>query len=187
MDGAVGDHFLPVHIQIEVGGADVCIPFVVLRVVHDILHHVGQILRCLDLVPGNQHVAGSLFVHLLGHPDGCRFAVVGLALHLVKIPVGSGQGKVAYPDVGAVAFNLLHVPQGEGVVVPVGEQDCVRCAGIKVCLGDLAGKEAVGTVVVVPVLRPHYCRHRYADGSGKDGGSGGVDLLLQAVENGIYA
>ena len=45
--------------------------------------------------------------------------------HLIDIPVGLQVGEVANAGVGAMTFHILVVPQGEGVVVAVGEDDGV--------------------------------------------------------------
>ena len=49
----------------------------------------------------------------------------------------------------------MHVPQREGVVVAVGEQNGVGFAAVEVHLGDVARRVAVAAVVVVPVLCNH--------------------------------
>ena len=57
--------------------------------------------------------------------DWRRFGIVGRAQHLVDIPVGRQVAEVADAELGALAFYLLVVPQREGVVVAVGEDDSV--------------------------------------------------------------
>ena len=61
----------------------------------------------------------------------------------------------------------MHVPQREGVVVSVGEQDRVGFTTVEVHLSDVAGRVAVAAVVVVPVFGHHQRRnpkgqHRHA-------------------------
>ena len=57
--------------------------------------------------------------------DGHAGRVVGRAAHLVDIPVGLQVREVADAGIGAHTFGILVVPEGEGVVVAIGEDDGV--------------------------------------------------------------
>ena len=80
---------------------------------------------------------------------------------MVDIPVGLQVGEVANAGVGALAFHILAVPKGEGVVVAVGEDDGVALfiERIEVVHAKVAGGGATGAVVVVPSLADHLQRH----------------------------
>ena len=67
--------------------------------------------------------AGAVFNAL--PRDGYRRRVVGRAAHLVDIPVCLQVAEVADAGVSPEVFDILVVPQGEGVVVAVGEDDGV--------------------------------------------------------------
>jgi threonine/homoserine efflux transporter RhtA len=94
--------------------------------------------------------------------EGHGLALVGLAAHLVDVPIGVQQAEVHHAHVGADAFHLLGVPQREGVVVAVGEEDGVRCAAVQVIGCQVAGGVAAAAVVVIPFGAHHHHRHGQA-------------------------
>ena len=57
--------------------------------------------------------------------DGNAGRVVGRTAHLVDIPVGLQVGEVADTGIGTNTLDILIVPQGEGVVVAICEDDGV--------------------------------------------------------------
>ncbi len=73
----------------------------------------------------------------------------------MDVPVGVEQAEVHHPDVGADAFHFLQVPQREGVVVAVGEQDGVGGATVQQVVGAIWWDVVIGAVVVVPILGSH--------------------------------
>ena len=93
----------------------------------------------------------------------CRDELVGRTFHLVDIPVGLQVAQVAHAGVGAHAFRLLVVPQGEGVVVAVVDDDGIGQYRLQVVPADVAGHRAVRTVVIVPVLGRENARYDHAD------------------------
>ena len=92
-------------------------------------------------------------VHILGEEDGTTETVVeeGLAQ---PIPAAL-EVHVGYGDVGSYAFDLLGIPEGEGVVVAVGDEYGVLVAGVEHIGGHIEGGVAMAAVVVVPVLKGH--------------------------------
>ncbi len=60
-------------------------------------------------------------------------------LHLVGIPVGSEVAEVDNLYIGAVTFYLLGVPEGECVIVAVGEYDSVLVHRVEVVHAEVAG------------------------------------------------
>ncbi len=70
-----------------------------------------------------------------GLDSGC---LVGGVLDLVGIPVGGQIREVDHFHVRAVAFYFLGIPEGEGVVVTVGEYDTVFVNGVKVVHAEVA-------------------------------------------------
>ena len=101
------------------------------------------------------HVAHAVVVLVPSHGDWKWFRLVGFPFHLIDVPAGIEQRKVADAHVGAVAFHLLGVPEWEGVVVAHRKDDGVRGAGVEVGFRCRQGGIAVGTVVVIPVLAGH--------------------------------
>ncbi len=85
------------------------------------------------------------------------------------IPVGGEVREIDHADVGAEALDLLGVPEREGVVVAVGEDDAVVADGSEVVHAKVAGCVAARAVVVVPCLRDHLQGHKQSD---KHGGYG---------------
>ena len=79
------------------------------------------------------------------------------------MPVGSEQRGVHYTHVRTAFFDLLSIPEREGVVVAVGYQDAVFAAGIEIVVGHLHSGATVAPVVVVPVLCSHQGRHAETD------------------------
>ena len=99
-------------------------------------------------------VVGAVLILYLLPVDGQRGRVVGRAYHLVDVPVGLQVAQVAHTGVGAHAFGVLVVPEGEGVVVAVGEDDgvAILLQGHEIVLSEVAAGVAVGAVVVIPGL-----------------------------------
>ena len=48
---------------------------------------------------------------------------------MVSIPVGLQIAEITNAGIGACAFNLLVVPQGEGVVITIGKDDRTTLIG----------------------------------------------------------
>ena len=97
--------------------------------------------------------------------------VVSRTFHLVDVPVGLEVGEVADAGVGAHAFCLLVVPEREGIVVTIGEDDRVALVlqRHEVVASEVAAGISSGAVVVVPGLRHHLYRHQKAEHA-DDGG-----------------
>ena len=116
---------------------------------------------------------GSLDVVHAVPGDGERRRVVGRTLHLVDVPVGVEVRQVAGAGVGAEAFGLLVVPQGESIVVAIGVDDGVAALleRHQVVLPEVACHVAVAAVVVVPGLAGHLDGDEEAD-DGDDEGNG---------------
>ena len=91
--------------------------------------------------------------------------VVSRTFHLVDVPVGLEVGEVADAGVGAHAFCLLVVPEREGIVVTIGEDDRVTLVlqRHEVVASEVAAGISSGAVVVVPGLRHHLYRHQEAE------------------------
>ena len=142
---------------------------VVQRVVHSF-----QKVDGLGVAVDQHHVPRALAVLLLVHQNGQRRALVGAATHLVDVPIGVEQAQVAHPDVGPNALHLLGVPQGEGVVVSVGEQHGVGRQGIQVILGHVHAGPAAGSAVVVPAFRRHEEGHQGGEQRQRPGPNGAV-------------
>ena len=115
--------------------------------------------------------------------DGHRRRVVGRTAHLVDIPVGLQVGEVAHAGIGAHAFGLLVVPQGERVVVSVGEDNRVAflLQRHEVVLSEVAAGVAAAAVVVVPRLRCHLYRYEQTDNA-DDCGDGCFVTLQSAIQ-----
>ena len=94
-------------------------------------------------------------VHILGEEDGTAEVVVEEGLPQ-PIPAAL-EVHVGYGDVGSYAFDLLGIPEGEGVVVAVGDEDGVLVAGVEHIGGYVEGGVAMAAVVVIPVLKGHKC------------------------------
>ena len=106
--------------------------------------------------------AGAVLQSLPG--DGQRGRIVGWAHHLVDVPVGCQIRQVAHAGVSTHALHILVVPEGEGVVVAVGEYDWVArlLQRHQVVLSEVAAGVAARAVVVVPGLRGHLYGHQQA-------------------------
>ena len=89
--------------------------------------------------------------------DRHRRRVVGRTAHLVDVPVGLQIREVADAGVGTHTLYVLIIPQGEGVVVAIGEDD--RVAFVlqrhQIVLAEVTTGVAATAVVVVPSLRCH--------------------------------
>ena len=90
---------------------------------------------------------------------GQWLTVVGSTLHLGNVPVGGKIAQVHGTHVGAHTLHLLQVPQREGVVVAVAEDDGIFVNALQVVLAKVAGTVAARAVVVVPGLAYHLQRH----------------------------
>ena len=108
-------------------------------------------------------------VFALGQREGHARSVVGAGLHLVDVPFAAQIGGVHDPHVGTHAIDLLIVPEREGVVVAVVDDDGVGQRGLEVVPADVARHVAARPVVVVPVLGRQNRGHGHADGRCGDG------------------
>ena len=95
------------------------------------------------------------------HGQRCR--LIGGALHLADVPVSGQIAQVHGTHVGAVTFYLLQVPQGEGVIVTVAEDDTVGSHTRQVVAAEVACCGATAAVVVVPRLAYHLQGNEDAD------------------------
>ena len=104
--------------------------------------------------------------------DGQCRRVVGRTLHLVDIPVGLQITEIADAGVGALSLHILVVPQWEGVVIAIGEDDWVALLFERheIVASEVATGVASATVVVVPCLRSHLYRYEKT-GNAYDGGN----------------
>ena len=114
--------------------------------------------------------------------DGQRGRVVGGTLHLVGVPVRLEIGEVADTGVGALSFHFLVVPEREGVVVAVGEDDGIAFLGqgVQIVQSEVTAGIASGAVVVVPSLADHLQGH--ADAGERGNGCGENGLLQQFLK-----
>ena len=198
-DGAVGQHLRLIDRQREAGGDGASVDRIAAVLLHQEeaprmveggrLHVVHHGLQVDILVVGGlevEDIAGAVLVLVPGHGNGQRLGLVGLALHLIDVPAGAQQHQVADTHVGTVAFDLLGVPEREGVVVAEGEEDGVGLARVEVVLGHRQGRVTVGAVVVVPVLLGHHAGHQ-ADADQRDEHrTGGLHALaLQLLEEAV--
>jgi hypothetical protein len=65
---------------------------------------------------------------------------------------------VLHPYVKTLVFDSLEIPQGEGVVVAIGEENCaerVPVARAEDIGSGIVGNVAVAAVMVVPILACH--------------------------------
>ena len=115
--------------------------------------HVGRIRVRRGI--HEDDVPRALAVLLLTHADGHRRAVVGTALHLLDIPVGIEETQVHDAHIRPVSLHFLHVPEREGVVVTIGEEDGIGREAVEVILGHVHAGAAAGTAVVIPSFRSH--------------------------------
>ena len=114
--------------------------------------------------------------------DRHRWRVVGWAAHLVDVPVGLQVAQVTNTRVGTYAFYLLVVPQGEGVVITVREDDRVSFIlhGHEVVLTEVATGVTTGAVVVIPCLTGHLDGYNHT-GYTHSSGNGGTVHFLQTL------
>ena len=185
LHGAVGQDLLLVHRDLETIGGDIGVAIAAheealhVPVLGGKVHGLLQVDEGALLVLGTKQghdVARALAVLLRLHAKGHRLALIGLAAHLVGVPVGVQQAQVHHAHIGTDALHLLGVPKREGVVVPIGEEDGVRRTAVQVVRGQVACGRAVAAVVVVPTLRQHDARHHQTYQGGQYGHAG---LLLQ--------
>ena len=87
---------------------------------------VFQCHRFGFIAADDHHIAATITVLFPCEVDGQRIRFVGFALHLIDIPAGREQRQVAVAHIRTVAFHLLSIPDGEGVVVAHREQDGIR-------------------------------------------------------------
>ena len=71
---------------------------------------------------------------------------------LLDIPVGVEQAEVDHAHVAAQALDLLQIPQGKGVVVPVGKQDAVGFARLQDIVGVVVGDVVARAILLVVEL-----------------------------------
>ena len=138
-------HSCRIDVDIHLGGWNnrhiVVLPQLVLI---ELIHHGCK--RCFLTIGLIIHVC---VVEQVGHilcwseRDGQRIGLVGLRLHLVDVPIGLQIRKVADTNVGTITFDLLVVPQREGVVITIGEDDCVRLEGGEVVLAEVTCSESI--------------------------------------------
>ena len=76
------------------------------------------------------------------------------------IPVGLQIREVTNAQVGTYSFHLLVIPQGESIVVAVGEEDSLIFARLEIVGTEIAARVSVRAVMIIPVLRSHLCRNQ---------------------------
>ena len=130
------------------------------------------------LVLDRHPLVGPVEVLLLAYRQIQRRGIVDGVPHLVDVPVCSQKGGVAYSHIVPETLDLLGVPEREGVVVAVGNEQTIPLHGVEIVLGNFDGGVAVASVVVVPVLLGHQRRHEKTRGGGNGGNGDGV-LSLQ--------
>ena len=115
--------------------------------------------------------------------DRQRWRLVCGTDHLVDIPVCLQIGEVADAGIRAHAFRILIIPQGEGVVVAIGEDDGVTffLERHQVVLSEVTAAVATGAVVVVPCLGSHLDGDDETDDS-YDSGDDGLSLFTCQLE-----
>ena len=94
--------------------------------------------RAVVVLDGNKLV-GAVQILALGHGEGQRSALVAGPFHLVYVPVRAKQGGVHHADIRTDSLHLLGVPQREGVVVSVSDEEAVGAHGIEVVGRHLNG------------------------------------------------
>ena len=97
--------------------------------------------------------------------DGEGRAVPSWTTHLVDIPVGGEIGKVADTSICAIAFYILVVPEREGVVVAIGEDNWIPLfvERVEVVQTKVASGSAARTIVVIPSLAHHLQRNSHSN------------------------
>ena len=88
-----------------------------------------------------------------------RRRVVVRTFHLADIPVGLQITEVANAQVRSHFFHFLVVPEREGVVIAIREDDALFLAGFEVVSTEIAAGITLRTVMIVPVLRSHLNRY----------------------------
>ena len=129
----------------------------------------------------------AVVVFFLGQCERKFLGFIHFAPHLVNIPIAARKHVVAYTHIGAEAFHLLHVPQGEGVVIATGEDDRVRRQLGKIVSRPVAGRGLARTVVLFPTIGGQNTRHgKEAGQSDRYGGNHAVLLgqLADPVDDG---
>ena len=94
-------------------------------------------------------------IRLLASLHGQRCRLISGALHLADVPVGGQITQVDGAHIGAVALYLLQIPQREGVVVTVAEDDTVLGHTRQIVAAKVASGIAAAAIVVVPRLAHH--------------------------------
>ena len=95
--------------------------------------------QTLTAIGADESVVVVVIIRLGQETDGQRLAFVGLLLHLVDVPVTREIGEVDGADVRADALDFLCVPEGEGIVVTVAEEDGIRLTALEVVAAHIAG------------------------------------------------
>ena len=111
--------------------------------------------QALTAIGIHKSVVVVVIIGLGQETDGQRLAFVGLLLHLVDVPVTREIGEVDSTDVRADALDFLCVPEGEGIVVAVAEEDGIRLTALEIVAAHVAGDGTTRSVVVIPVLPCH--------------------------------
>ena len=114
--------------------------------------------QALTAIGTHESIVVVVIVGLGQETDGQRLAFVGLLLHLVDVPVTREIGEVDGADVRADTLDFLCVPEGEGIVVAVAEEDGIRLTTLEVVAAHVTGDGATRAVVVVPILPCHLYR-----------------------------
>ena len=86
---------------------------------------VGQEQRLVAVILDRDPLVRSVKVLFLADLEVQGRRIVDSISHLVDVPVGTEEGRVANPHVIPEAFHLLDVPEREGVVVSVSDQEAV--------------------------------------------------------------
>ena len=142
------------------------------------VHNVAQQHRRTVIIRYIYELVRAVEVLLLrnGKRQGPTF--IRGPFHLVDIPVRTKQGRVHDADIRPDAFDFLDVPQGEGVVVAVGDQISVRAHGIQIVVRHFNGGGTVRPVVVIPVFRGHNAGNEKA--RSRNGARNGRRVLRRA-------
>ena len=77
------------------------------------------------------------------------------ALHLVYVPIGAEKRCIDYAHISTHSFNFLLIPEREGIVVSVGNQDGIRVRTGEKIIPPVACRVASAAVVIVPVFASH--------------------------------
>jgi len=184
-DDAVGRNDLLTELRFAYPVAKDVLQFV--WVLAEFLGGFGRVLL-VELVDGLHHFRTdsyrfvmTLYIFQTAPFDRYGRRVVRITLHLVDVPVGLQVAEVTYTYIGTVSFHFLVVPQWEGIVVAIGEDNRIAffLKGIQVVLSKLAGYIASASVVVVPSLAHHLYRHEQAKYGSQDSSRLFTYLLFQ--------